>query len=763
MVPARHYLIGGFMKKFLNIIKPFFSSIGSVIKKPFTILANSKIVNWYLDSKFHKLWIKLWTDYAFWMHVPLAMCIVFAMEWLSRHSFIKAAGFVVHHTGPFLFNSYCVFVALSISFLSKRRGWWRLFISMFFIILGIINCVILLNRVSPFGYTDLYMISDLLTMQDSNYFSAQEATISVIALIIYIIVLVIFAIKCPKKQNPQKFWKRLLLVVALFVSLNPLTIFLRNSGIMTSYFGNLAQGYLDYGYLYGFSTSVLDRGMNRPFGYSESKIKSIVEEDQAYINSLESTKYEIADEEGNTDGNLTVTEIDTGDNQPNIVVMLLESFYDVSESDFIETSEDPIPFIHYLEANYSTGHCIVPVVGAGTCNSEFEVLTGLSCNFFGPGEYPQKTILKETDVESYADVLSEDGYSTHVVHNNGGNFYSRANAFSMMGFDSFTSKELLDITDYTPLGNWPTDDILIEGTMDAMDSTEGSDFVYTITVEGHGAYPTYQVEEDPVIDVNCVGKTEAENWAWEYYVNRIYNVDDFVKQYIEALDARGEDTLVIMFGDHLPTMGLTDSEVATGDLYKTKYFTWNNFGMEKIDKDLASYQLVSEFLNRLDIHNGNINAYHQTAMAAGKQYGTSEYMNDLRMLQYDIMYGDRYTYKYGTEYGPSDLIMGVKDVTIDSAYYFNGRLHIYGDQFTKWSKVFVNGEQISTKYESGQVLSVKAEDVKNGDIITVCQMGSSNTVFRESNKYVVNDPSYTEEDVTAEEESDEDEENSSEE
>ena len=715
------------MKKLFSKIKTGLGLLGNTIKDSFKKLANSKLVQGYLNSKIRKTWLMLWDKYAFWMHIPLSLAIIFSMEWMSRHSFSAACGFVIDHTGPFLFNSYCVFVALSIVFLSKRRDWWRVFISMFFLILGIINCIILLNRVSPFGYTDLYMISDLLTMQDSNYFSAEEATVSVIALLLYILIMVIYLIKGPKKQEPKPFWQRLLLVVVLFASLYPSTMFLRNSGIMTSYFGNLSQGYLDYGYLYGFSTSVLDRGMNRPFGYSKNKIESIVESDASYVSTLE-----IPSED---------------DSQPNIVVILLESFYDVSESDFIETSEDPIPYIHYLEQNYSTGHCIVPVVGAGTCNSEFEVLTGLSCSFFGPGEYPQKTIIKETDVESYADVLSENGYSTHVVHNNGGNFYSRANAFSMMGFDSFTSKELLDITDYTPLGNWPTDDILIDGTLDAMDSTPERDFVYTITVEGHGAYPTYQVEEDPAIKVNAVGKTEEENWAWEYYVNRIYNVDDFVKNYIEALDARGEDTLVIMFGDHLPTMGLSNDEVATGDLYKTKYFTWNNFGMEKIDKDLASYQLVSEFLNRLNIHNGNINAYHQTAMAAGREYGTSEYMNDLKMLQYDILYGDRYTYKYGTEYGPSDLTMGVNDVVIDSAYFFNGRLHIYGDEFTKWSKVFVNGEQVSTKYESGQVLSIKASDVTNGDTITVCQMGSSNTVFRESNTYTVYDPNYVEEEI----------------
>ena len=724
------------MKKLFSKIKTGACWLGNFIKKPFVKFGNSKLVQGYLNSKFHKIWIGLWSDYAFFMHIPLALILVFVMEWMSRHSFAAAWGFVVDHTGPYLFNSYCIFVALSIVFLSKRRGWWRVFISMIFIILGIINCIILLNRVSPFGYTDLYMISDLLTMQDSNYFSAEQAMISVIALVIYIILMSIYMAKGPKKQNAKPFWQRLILVVVLFVSLYPSTILLRQSGIMTSYFGNLAQGYLDYGYLYGFSTSVLDRGMNRPFGYSKSKIDDIIEKDASYVNTIE-----IPSEDKS---------------QPNIVVMLLESFYDVSESEFLETSEDPIPFIHSLEQNYSTGHCIVPVVGAGTCNSEFEVLTGMSCSFFGPGEYPQKTIIKETDCESYADVLHDNGYSTHVVHNNGGNFYSRANAFSMMGFDSFTSKELLDITDYTPLGNWPTDDILIDATVDAMDVDDNPDFVYTITVEGHGAYPTYPVEEDPAIKVVAHGKTEEEQNAWTYYINRIYNVDDFVKKYIEALDARGEDTLVIMFGDHLPTMGLTNSEVATGDLYKTKYFTWNNFGMEKIDKDLASYQLVSEFLNRLDIHNGNLNAYHQTAMAEGKKYGTNDYMNNLRLLQYDILYGDRYTYQDGTEYGPSDLIMGVNDVVIDSAYFFNGKLHIYGDEFTKWSKVFVNGEQVPTKYESGQVLSINIGDVANGDTIKVCQMGSSNTVFRESNEYKVYDPNYVEEEPEIEETDEED-------
>ena len=342
------------------------------------------------------------------------------------------------------------------------------------------------------------------------------------------------------------------------------------------------------------------------------------------------------------------------------------------------------------------------------------------------------------------------------MHNNGGNFYSRANAFSMMGFDSFQSKEMLDITEYTPLGSWPTDDILTPATTEALDSTEGPDFVYTITVEGHGDYPTYKVLDNPAVGVTCNGKTEEQRYAWEYYINQIHNVDEFIQSYIEELDKRGEPTLVMMFGDHLPTMGLTESEVATGDLFQTKYFTWNNFDMEKKDQDLTSYQLVSEYLDRLGIHEGTMTNYHQSKIKEGVKAGTPAYMTDLEALQYDLLYGKRYAYGGIDKYPASDLEMGVSDVVIDRAYFFDGKLHIYGSNFTKWSKVFVNGEKVTTNYESGQCLTIKASAVQNGDTITVCQVGSSNTIFRESNEFTVVDPNYVSDTPGSAEQPDED-------
>lgn len=100
--------------------------------------------------------------------------------------------------------------------------------------------------------------------------------------------------------------------------------------------------------------------------------------------------------------------------------------------------------------------------------------------------------------------------------------------------------------------------------------------------------------------------------------------------------------------------------------------------------------------------------------------------------------------------------MGVSDVVIDRAYFFDGKLHIYGSNFSKWSKVYVNGEKVTTNYESGQCLTIKASAVQNGDTITVCQVGSSNTIFRESNEFTVVDPNYVSDTPGSAEQPDED-------
>lgn len=120
-----------------------------------------------------------------------------------------------------------------------------------------------------------------------------------------------------------------------------------------------------------------------------------------------------------------------------------------------------------------------------------------------------------------------------------------------------------------------------------MDATpDQADLVYTITVQGHGDYPTEKIIADPEITVSGADTQEANN-QWEYYVNEIHEVDKFIGNLTDMLSKRDEKTILVLFGDHLPTMGLEDSDMKSGDIFKTKYATWNNFGMPKQDADIT--------------------------------------------------------------------------------------------------------------------------------------------------------------------------------
>ena len=178
----------------------------------------------------------------------------------------------------------------------------------------------------------------------------------------------------------------------------------------------------------------------------------------------------------------------------------------------------------------------------------------------------------------------------------------------------------------------------------------------------------------------------------------------------------------------------------SGDIYKTKYITWNNMGLPKEDADLYAYQLLANTTDKVGIHEGTVLNYHQTQMNSADQV---TYQDGLDLLQYDILYGQRYCYNGTDPYPASDLVMGIDKVSItnvaDSS--MGDKVYIYGHNFTNWSKVYVNDEKVSTTYLSSGMLTIDKADVSDGDVITVCQVGSSDTIFRKSeNEYTYVDP-----------------------
>ena len=307
-----------------------------------------------------------------------------------------------------------------------------------------------------------------------------------------------------------------------------------------------------------------------------------------------------------------------------------------------------------------------------------------------------------------------------------------------MGFDHYTSKEFMNILHTTPKG-WATDDILVPNIMESMDTTEGQDFVFTISVQGHGDYPTEPTLENPEIIVSGV-EDEGKRNAWEYYVNEVHEMDKFVGELINAVESRNEPTVLVFYGDHLPTMDLEAKDLKSKYLYNTNYVIWDNIGLEKQDGNLAAYQIMAEVFDRLDIHSGTVFNYHQ------QRRQTKNYLADLELLQYDIMYGRQYVYEEsGAPITEGHMVMGVKDAGITEVVsQLDGSYSIYGSNFTKQSKVYINGEKQTTKFLNNTRLDLEESELNDGDTIMVAQVGSSNTIFRTSKTYEYRDGNLTE-------------------
>ena len=638
-------------------------------------------------------------------HALLACIINFVIEAISRHSVVAAWDYMTGTPLVFLYNAFMIFVTFSIVYLFKRRIFVRMIIGAIWVILGIANGYILLKRVTPFNAQDLKIAGDGIALIN-NYCNGFEVVVIAVGAVALLIWLISMWRRGGQYAGKIHHIAALIGIIVCGVLYTFVTNIAIDKRVVSTYFGNIAFAYEDYGLPYCFSASLFNTGISEPNGYTKKAMAKI-----------------------DKDGELNQTATSrSSDKLPNIIVVQLESYFDVANAEFFTTSEDACPNLHNLYQNYSNGYFKVPSVGAGTANTEFEVLTGMNLRYFGPGEYPYKTYSKKHPTESAATALASLGYGTHALHDNTGNFYSRANVFNNMGFDTFTSKEFMNVLQTTENG-WAKDEILTQHIMEAMDTTKQEDFVFTVSVQGHGNYPETQVIENPKIKVEGI-EDEALKNKWEYYVNQVYEMDQFVGDLIKAVEERNEPSVVVFYGDHLPTMGLKAEDLKSRYLYNTNYVIWDNIGLQKDDKNIPAYQLMSEVLNRLDIHSGTVFNYHQ------QRKGTKNYLSDLELLQYDILYGKQYVYNGKAPITEGHMVMGIRNVSLSSIVpQLNSGYSLYGENFTKYSRVYVNGEKQKSSFLNNTRINLSETELKDGDVIQVGQVGSSDTIFRMSDKY----------------------------
>lgn len=642
-------------------------------------------------------WYKICNKISLLLHALASAAGYFIIEAMSRHSFLEAWDYMTGKPLVFAYNTAFIFTTSLIVYLFRRRVFWRLIVSIFWLVLGIINGVLLTTRVTPFTGPDLHLITDAFKIAN-KYLPMAGVVVVCILFGILILLLLLLLIKGPKYQGKLKYRYNIPLFLAAVLAFGGITQLALEKRVLSNYFGNIAFAYEDYGYPYCLATTIFNTGISCPRDYSESEINRI----QRTESNLPETK----------DGDY-----------PNILFLQLESFFDPTLVNYLKISEDPIPFFRQLMKEYSSGYYKVPSVGAGTANTEFESITGMSMHYFGPGEYPYKSILKETTCESAPYVLKNLGYTTHAIHNNEANFYGRRTIFPNLGFDYFISEEYMANENLkNPLG-WVKDSVLADEIIKCLDFSEGPDYVYTISVQGHGAYPDEPILEDPQITVTG-SPTEEENNKWEYYVNQIREMDDFVKDLVTKLSEYPEDVVLVMYGDHLPTMGLKVEDVKNKYLFQTEYVIWDNFGLQKKDENLAAYQMAAEVMDRVGIHEGTVFRYHQARRS------TKNYQVDLETLQYDLLYGERYAYGGESPYTRTKMKMGLYDVTLDSLQPVSDvdyTYYIRGTNFTPSSQVKLNGEWYDTVYISPTTLMITGTQLNDFDRLSVVQRSNSST------------------------------------
>ncbi len=596
--------------------------------------------------------------------------------------------FMVQEPLIFLYNTMIIFATLVIASIFKRRLFVFTVITIFWLIIGIVNGVILTQRMTPFTVKDLSILDDGITIV-TNYLSTAQIVMAAAGVVFAIGLLVLLYIKGPKKALPVK-WKRNLIGIVIVIGATfGMTSYMIGSGKVETFFGNLAYAYRDYGVVYCFTNTWLNTGISKPEGYSKESILDI-----------------FSQEELGDDNAMLLEQKDEDEKHPNIVYLQLESFIDPMTIESIGLDKEACPNFRKLVENYPSGQLTVPACGAGTANVEFEVMSGLSVKFFGPGEYPYKSVLKEKTLETIAYDLKSLGYSTHAIHNHRAVFYNRNTVFANMGMDTFTSIEYMNNVEKTPK-NWAKDDVLVECMLDALNSTQQRDMIYTISVQGHGKYPSEQVLSDPEVKVTSA-PTEELKWKFEYYVNQIYEMDQFIGKLVEEFEKYDEPIVLVMYGDHIPAIDLTEEDLENGNLYGTEYVIWSNFGLEGDDEDMYSYQLTSHVLEMLDMQIGTIFTYQQN------HKNSETYLSDLKALGYDMLYGKQYIYGGENPFERVDMKMGVNDIKIESVVKIGDKYYIKGQNFTEYSKITLDGETLDTIYLGENILGL-LEDVNPED------------------------------------------------
>lgn len=344
------------------------------------------------------------------------------------------------------------------------------------------------------------------------------------------------------------------------------TDMLPNLGIYTQQWVTQANGFL-----LNFTVAMRYSSVDKPEGYSHSRVLELMEQYPG------------------TQGDPAVQPV-------NIVVVMNESFADLTIFDALELKQDPTPFLHSMSDNTIKGWMYAPVTGGGTASVEFEYLTGFSTLFQPPHTVAYQLYVEE-NMPSLAALAASQGYQTTAFHPYLSSGWNRPLAYQYLGFENQLYEE--DVDDPFRIRTYVSDLSDYQTVFDVTQSAQpGKSFVFNVTMQNHSGYAQGWTNLLRTVDLP-VNLRAADNTAEQYFA-LVRASDDALKELISYYSQVEQPTLVVMFGDHQPPLknafyealyGKALSERTTQEVlqqYAVPFFLWANYDIEERDDVVLS-------------------------------------------------------------------------------------------------------------------------------------------------------------------------------
>ncbi|WP_271894747.1 LTA synthase family protein [Candidatus Phyllobacterium onerii] len=354
--------------------------------------------------------------------------------------------------------------------------------------------------------------------------------------------------------------------------------------------------------------------------------------------------------------------------KPDIIMVMSESFWDPTRLRGVNFNRDPLPTVRARQS----GSVFSPEFGGMTANVEFEALTGFSNAFLPYGSIPYQQYIRHP-LPSLPTFLKSKGYVTKAIHPYHEWFWNRRNVYQAFGFDAFRSEE--NLPKLASRGPLVSDAALMEEVIREADETKGPFFFFTVTLQGHGPYEPYRYK-DPSIDV-ATETGVAEREAIRTYSEGVADADRGLKRLMDWASKRKRQTILVFFGDHLPPLG--DAYISTGYMkgrvadrrapldemlkqHETPLVVWSNrtgtnHGIGTVSPAFLPLHVLELAGLSHPYYTGFLGAIRDRYKVIDRHLllstddmsnpdwiekpGTDPLINNFRLLQYDMMFGNR--------------------------------------------------------------------------------------------------------------------------